>query len=122
MSAVPIYKPQVETRPQLRVVPGTGPTVATQIVRSVLTFTLVALFVFGMSSLAGHVMVEKARREGIRAKQRLGSATTAQSVLAKQIEALSNDSDLEAWALRNGCVAPDGQFKPSLKNVVVASR
>lgn len=122
MSAVPISKPYIETRPQLRVVPGTGPSTATQVLRGLIAYVTIAVFAFGASSLAGHVMVEKARREGIRANQRLISAMAAQSVLTKQIEALSDQKDLELWATRNGFVAPDSQAQTSLKNVVVASR
>lgn len=120
MSAVPISKPYIETRPQLRVVPGVGPSVATRMVKGLIAFSLIALFAFGASSLAGHVMVEKARREGIQANQRLNSALAAQSMLTKQIESLSDERDLELWATRNGFVAPQGQLKTSLKNVVAS--
>jgi len=122
MSAVPISKPYIETRPQLRVVPGTGPSVATQVLRGVVAYGVITLAVFGASSLTGHVMVEKARREGIRANQRLVAATAAQVVLTKQIEALSDEKDLEQWATRNGFVAPTSGTQTSSKNVVVALR
>lgn len=124
MSAVPISKPYIESqpRPQLRVEVGTGPSLARQIVGSLIAFSLVMLLTVGVSSLAGQVMVEQARRDGIRANQRLHSAISAQATLAKQIEVLSNSRDLEQWALRNGFVAPESQVGTSLKNVVVASR
>lgn len=123
MSAVPISRPNIDTRPRLRVVQGTRPSVATQFLNGALAFGLVTLFVFGGSSLAGHVMVEKARRDGIRAAQRLQSAKSAQSVLSVQIAKLSDEKDLILWAKRNGFVAPDVALKPSRNSgVLVASR
>jgi hypothetical protein len=127
MSAVPISRPnidsRVDTRPRLRVVNGTKPSVAKQCMQAVLTFGVVALFVFGASSLAGHVMVEKARRDSIRTNQRLRAALSAQNVLSRQIEALSDTGDMVLWAKRNGMVAPFMTPKTSGKNgALVASR
>lgn len=122
MSAVPIYRPHIETRPQLKVVSGVRPSLGKRIVAEALGFSVIVLFVFGASSLLGHVKVEEARRDGIRAEQRMKVATNAQSILANQIEALSNTDQLKRWALNNGFVAPDVEAPTSLKNGVYARR
>lgn len=124
MSAVPISRPHIDTRPSLRVVTGTRPSVASQCVKGLLAFSALAILTFGASSLGGHVMVEKARRDGIRANQRLNAARTAQATLVRQIEALSSEKDLIVWAKRNGFVAPDMAVKSSgdSRVAIVASR
>ncbi len=124
MSAVPISRTQIETRPNLRVVAGSRPSAVAQIVSGSVAFAAIAVVVFGASSLGGHVMVEKARRDGIRANQRLRAAMSAQTTLARQIEALSADKDLIVWAKRNGFVAPEVALKSSGNSrvTIVANR
>jgi hypothetical protein len=85
-------------------------------------FSMIVLLVFGASNLAGNVMVERARRDGIGARQRLRAAVAAQSILAREIEALSNEEDLLAWAERNGFVAPHSPVKTSGSNRVIVAR
>lgn len=124
MSAVPISRPQIDTRPNLRVVAGTKPSSATMVMKGMIAFSVITVITFGASSLFGHVMVEKARRDGIRANQRLRVATSAQTTLSRQIEALSAEKDLVVWAKRNGFVAPDMALKSSgnSREKLVASR
>lgn len=123
MSALPITRPHIDTRPRLKVVNGTRPAVAMQIMNGALGFLAAAVVTFGASSLGGHVMVEKARRDGIHAGQRLRAAKAAQTVLSVQIAEVSSGNELVVWAKRNGFVAPDVAPKPSRKNgVLVASR
>ncbi len=59
------------------------------------------------SSLAGQVMVEKARREGIGARKRAYQANLAESSLRRSIDELTSFSSLEAWAAGHGFVAAD---------------
>lgn len=122
MSAVPAIRTRIETRPNLRVVSGSRQAPIVQAMRTMTAFLLVTLVAFGASSLAGHVMVEKTRRDGIRATQRLKAAVTSQLVLAKQIDALSNPAELERWARQSGFVAPDAKAKTSSGNAILASR
>ncbi|MBC8066079.1 MAG: hypothetical protein H7Y17_14700 [Chlorobia bacterium] len=123
MSALPITRPHIDTRPRLRVATGTRPSVASQFMNGALGFLAVAVVTFGASSLSGHVMVEKARRDGIHAGQRLKAAKAAQTVLSVKIAEISSSNELVVWAKRNGFVAPDVAPKPSRKNgVIVASR
>ncbi len=123
MSAVPINRTHIDTRPRLKVVQGVMPSVAKQIATASFAFCAIAAVVFSASSLSGHVAVENARREGIRAQQRLTSARAAQSVLVNQLAQASNRDDLVVWAKRNGFVAADMAPKTSRNSgVLVASR
>ena len=65
MSAVPATRTYVEARPRLRVVQGQSRPIASAIAVRALAFAFIASATFLSSSLCGHVMVEKARREGI---------------------------------------------------------
>ena len=122
MSAIPVARPQIVTRPNLRVVRGTRTNSATSVMQGVLAFAVLTSLIFASSSLAGHVMVEKVRRDGIRANLRLQSAVSAKSVLVRQIEALKDTGALERWAIQSGMIAPEVQTQPSVKSSVVASR
>jgi hypothetical protein len=59
------------------------------------------------SSLAGQVMVEKARREGIRAAERASVAKNAEAALRTQVNLLTSDRSIETWAQENGFVTID---------------
>jgi len=122
MSALPIAKPRIQAQPRLRVVEGTLPSVGTMCLQGAVAFVIVTTFVFGASSLFGHVMVEKARREGISAGRRLQTALQGQSNLAAELESLSDMARLELWAKQNGFVAPDVLPKPSGSNRVLVAR
>ena len=122
MSAIPISRPQINVAPKRRARRRTYVSTKEGIFWGVV-FCVVALFVFGASSLTGHVMVESARRQSIQANQRLRAAVSAQATLARDIEALSNEREMEAWAVRNGFVAPDPFSGTSRRqNAIVARR
>ena len=123
MSAIPITRPEIQTSPRLRVVEGVRPSTIRQVLNWTLASTVICLATFGTSSLAGHVMVEKARRDGITAAKRLRAATAAQAVLTRQIENLSNDKEMNQWAIRNGFVAPElAPHSSGSQRVLVAQR
>lgn len=107
MSALPVEKPIIATRPkpQLRVEQGTRPSVASNSFGRVIAFGALSLAVFFSSSLAGQVMVEKARREGMRAVQRAKDATKEEALLRDKVQALTRESAIDAWATANGFVA-----------------
>jgi hypothetical protein len=73
-----------------------------------ITFAIIVGFTFMASSLAGQVLVEKARREGIRATERARDARKAEAVLRQQVDALQSLDNVEAWATAHGFTAPDG--------------
>ncbi|MFI5386469.1 MAG: hypothetical protein ACHQ50_10160 [Fimbriimonadales bacterium] len=109
MSAVPVHKPIIITRPkpQLRVEQGTRPSVASVVLARSAVFCMLSLCTFYGSSLAGQVMVEKARRDGISAVQRAKEAVKEDLLLRSQVQSLTRASAIDAWAEENGMVSPD---------------
>lgn len=110
MSAVPAirapWKTRSEHRPALRVVSGTR--WRPRVLAAATVFVTVGGLTFFASSLLGHVMVEKARREGISARGRAMEARKAESTLRSRIDSLTSLGAVEAWAQAHGFVAPDG--------------
>ena len=122
MSAIPISRTNIGVAPLKRARRRTYISTKEIIVWTTV-FSVIVLVVFGSSSLAGHVLVESARRQSIQANQRLRTAVAAQNALSREIEELSDDQTLAAWATRNGFVATDLFIQPSGRSdAVVASR
>lgn len=109
MSAVPVQKPIVVTRPkpQLRVEQGVRPSAISRIATKSVVFGVMTLSIFFASSLAGQVMVEKARRDGIRAAERLKAATKEEAILRDRVLSMTRSSSVSAWAQENGFVSLD---------------
>lgn len=131
MSAVPLIDPRVRTRtipsarPAIRPRPRTQevPTpVDTPAIRArkrardtvfeytvvyTIGFVLLAGIVFMTSSLVGHMMLEKARRDTIQSKARLAVASKAVAVLNDQVDGLSTDANVEKYALSNSFLSQE---------------
>lgn len=75
-------------------------------IAKVATFVILAGLSFIASSLSGHVMVEKVRREGLRAGERAREARKAEAVLRQQVDALSSLGSVEDWAAAHNFVGP----------------
>src|SRR5688572_33048980 len=84
-------------------------------------FVIIAGLTFMASSLAGQVMVEKARREGLRASERAREARKVEAVLRQKIDYLGSLGTVEAWATSHNFVAPDGVIQPAQQVTRVAS-
>ncbi len=117
----PVSTPELRTRPNpvpVRPVPRTRtqartrPSVVPKMLARTLGLSVVALAAFSVSSLSGHVMVEKARGEGIRAAERARVARNAESGIRQRVDALTTEPSIEKWALANGFRAPDDVEKP----------
>jgi cell division protein FtsB len=121
MSAIPISRTSTRTAPRRRAKRRTYISTK-EIISWSAVFSVIVLVVFGTSSLAGHVLVESARRQSIQANQRMRTAVAAQNALAREIEDLSDDQLLSAWASRNGFVATDLFVHPSGRNDAVVAR
>ncbi|HWA84297.1 MAG TPA: hypothetical protein VG820_12710, partial [Fimbriimonadaceae bacterium] len=102
-------KPILVTRPkpQLRVEQGTAPSVASRVLTKSATLVAVTLAVFFASSLSGQVMVEKARRDGLRAVGRAKDAAKEVALLRQSVQDMTQPSRIDAWAEENGFVSPD---------------
>lgn len=109
MSAVPVQKPIIIARPkpQLRVEQGTKPAVASTLFAKSAALALFVVAVFFASSLAGQVMVEKARRDGLRAVGRAREAAKEVALLRDKVQAMTQASAVDNWAQENGFVSPD---------------
>ena len=70
-------------------------------------FVLLAGIVFMTSSLLGHTMLEKARRDTIQSKARLAVAGKAVAVLNDQVDGLSTDANVEKFALANSFMSQE---------------
>jgi hypothetical protein len=112
MSAVPVQKPIIVTRPkaqpQLRVEQGTKSSVATVILVKSAIFCGLTLSAFFASSLTGQVMLEKARIEGIHAIERSKAATKEDALLRGRVQALTSSSAIDSWATQNHFIPPEG--------------
>lgn len=109
MSAVPVQKPIIVSRPRpnLRVEQGGRVSVATKVGARMMQFGMATLVFFMCSSMAGQVMVEKARREGLSAASRAKEATKAEALLRTQIQDMSSTSAIDQWALAHGFQASE---------------
>ncbi|HVT13437.1 MAG TPA: hypothetical protein VHE55_14315 [Fimbriimonadaceae bacterium] len=109
MSAVPVQKPIIVTRPkpQLRVEQGTAPSTASRVLSRSAALASVTLAVFFASSLAGQVMVEKARRDGLHAVGRARDAAKEVALLRQSVQDMTQPSRVDEWAQENGFVSPD---------------
>lgn len=133
MSAVPIFRPQPEVRPKkdrpvrlhirtqanLRVVTREQAKAKAQakpkvkVGQRLAVFATIAGVAFMCSSLLGQVMVEQARREGIRAMERAREARKMEAVLRSRLDVLTNLTSVEEWAKSKGMLAPEQQAQPS---------
>jgi hypothetical protein len=109
MSAVPVQKPIIVTRPkpQLRVEQGIRPSVVSKAFANVVVFSALSLSFFFSSSLAGQVMVEKARREGLSSTQRAKLAVKEESLLRERVQSITRASAIAAWAEQNHFIPPE---------------
>jgi hypothetical protein len=135
MSALPVIEPFIEHAPvtRTRTAPRTLPrfpepiiielpTVRTRkgrskkaqtqkrvstLVGQLASFTVMTGIAFSTLSLAGQVMVEKARRDGIRATYRARQTSREIADLRGQVQELSSSRSIDDWAAANGFIATD---------------
>jgi hypothetical protein len=129
MSAIPVIEPIIEQAPSVRT-PSRRPApvvielprtrVPRQQVARIQTrkrtsnlvstsacFVAVSAITFCSLSLVGQVMVEKARRDGIRASARARAAANQVAELRGNIQALVSAGGIEAWAIEQGFIPVD---------------
>jgi len=71
-------------------------------------FTLLTLGIFFASSLAGQVMVEKARRDGLRAVERNKAAIKDVARIRDRVQELTSSAAIQQWAEINHFIPPEG--------------
>lgn len=79
------------------------------------TFVGVFALTYIGSSLGGQVMVERARRDEISAKERMLDAQRAESTLRAEVDNLTSGSSISAWASARGFIAPDAAAEAAEK-------
>jgi cell division protein FtsL len=130
MSALPVIEPFVERAPSSRPAPRTLPRFPEPIIielprkriqrgrvkqvqtkkrvstaiGQVASFAFVTAVAFSTFSLAGQVMVEKARREGIRAEALAQETSREIADLRGQVQDLSSSKTIDDWAIANGFI------------------
>jgi hypothetical protein len=123
--------PKAPTRPQVKPKPEVHVRVRiqerkrsrTNPVAAGLCYAVAFFLIFALtaaaSGLGGQVMMEKARREGLRAKERAAAARSAEKLLQNRLEELTSVASVQEWATANGFEAADGLGNTSrLKNLV----
>ncbi len=109
-----VVRPRPMPRPQVRAIEV--------LAARALKFCCVAIATFMVSSLVGHVMVEKSRRDGLAALARLRDASKVESVLQEQVYALNNVEAVQAWALQHGFRAPEDALPTGPESTVATLR
>jgi hypothetical protein len=77
------------------------------------SFIIIAGLTCFAASLIGNVMVEKARRDGIRSMERARFAARESAALREQVQALTSPKAIDDWAKANGFVAAGFDSRPS---------
>ena len=120
MSAIPVYRESFLTQPRVRRRSrARSKTGAAALVRAT-WFVIIVGTTYLASSLSGNVMMEKARREGLRAQDRARTARKAEVVLRQEIDGMTGMTALADWALSHGFRAPEQLAQPPKENGVVA--
>lgn len=139
MSALPVLEPYVEPavvtrprpRPQTETVvielprhrttrkpatkSGTRPLVANAV-----SFIALASVTFCSVSLAGQVLVEKARRDGISASARARTASLEIAELRQRVQDLTSSRSIEEWAATNAFAPTEATPQTQGVNQLVA--
>ena len=145
MSALPVIEPVVEPSPISRPLPRLPAPIIIELPRTkiqrqpvrrvkaqrrvsalvgqTVSFVVVAGIAFSTFSLMGQVMVEKARRDGIRASERALSASRDIAALRQDVQDLSSSQSIDDWATSNGFVPTDSAPKtPGVTQIVALNR
>lgn len=107
MSAIPVGRAGVLTRPQLRT--RAQVKARANVAARTFLFMTVAAGSYVAATLSGQVLLEQARRQSLSSQARTTEARQAESVLRHQVDELSSLASIAAWARANGFSAPDAQ-------------
>lgn len=146
MSALPVIEPIIEPAPRTRTAPRTLPRFpepiiielprpkihrgrvkkvqakkrASTVLGQAISFCVVTGIAFSTISLAGQVMVEKARRDGIRANARARQTSRDIAELRGDVQELSSTRSIDEWAAANSFIPTESAPKASGVNQIVA--
>ncbi|MGV3616710.1 MAG: hypothetical protein ACO1SV_15390 [Fimbriimonas sp.] len=100
----PKTRPEVRMRVDIQERRGAQPRSAVMMAAMVFVGFFTASY--ATSSLAGQVMVEKARRLEISARERAREARRTEASLRARVDALTSATSVESWALTHGFTVP----------------
>ena len=114
MAAIPAIRTTTTLNPSLRVV--TRERAEPKVNWFVATFVFLGLTYafFSVGSLAGSVLGEQARREGLSAISRAAAARAEETVLSRRLDELNSLKSIDAWAAQNGFIAADRALVSSM--------
>lgn len=118
MAAIPVLRTTAVLSPSLRRVPVARSAPQVNVAAACLAFAGLTYVFYSVASLAGSVLAEQARRDGLNASARANAATHEQTFLERRLDQLRSLSSIDRWAAQNGFEAPDRAPHSSL----VASR
>lgn len=102
-----VTTPAITVRTRYIERPSRKVSVVPGLVAKMALFSVVTLFSFSASSLAGQVMVEKARKDVVEARVRTQEAKKAEASLRDRVDLLTRVDKIEEWAVAQGMVAAD---------------
>lgn len=85
-------------------------------------FLTIAAGAYVAATLSGQVLLERARRQSLWSLARAQEARQAETVLQRQVDAMSSLASIQSWAHANGFVAPDSPITSSEGVSRVAAR
>jgi len=121
MSAIPVYRDTYVGRAGVQRRSRRFADAANAVAFRIALFGLIVAAVYVAGGLAGNVMMENARREGLRAQERARAAHASEVALRESIDSLTSLSALNDWACAHGFRAPEQLARPAGGVTVVAT-
>ena len=118
MAAIPALRTTTVLTPAYRAAPAARAMPHVNLSAAILAFVGLTYIFYSAASLAGSVLAEQARRDGLTAAARAKAATQEMTFLQRRLDGLKSLGAVDRWAAQNGFVAPDRAAHSSL----VASR
>lgn len=115
MSAVPILRTTTVASPTLRISTRAKSKPRVNVLAASVAFLGLVYAFYCAASLAGSVLAEQARRQGIEAVARAKSARAAEVNLERRLDALRSLGAIDAWAAQNGFVPADRALQTSMR-------
>ena len=118
MASIPVLRTTTVLSPTYRSSPAARALPQVNVSAAILAFVGLTYVFYSVASLAGSVLAEQARRDGLVATARAKAATQEMTFLQRRLDRLKSLGAVDQWAAQNGFVAPDRAANSSL----VASR
>lgn len=114
MASIPVSRTTTVLAPTYRVATRARVRGKSNLLTAAVAFLGLTYASFSAASLAGSVLTEQARREGIQAMARTRAARMAEATIAAQVDELKSLRVIDQWARQNGFVAADRGLDSSM--------